>query len=96
MIKYDSKAARDIERSYLTPEIIKQRMQTLEALALRSGERVLDAGCGTGLLVEQMALAVGDKGQVTGVDFTRTCSIWRVSDAMAGQCSFTAGQRRSA
>lgn len=70
MFRYDSKAARDIERSYLTPEIIRQRMQTLEALALRSGESVLDAGCGTGLLVEQMAIAVGDRGQITGVDIS--------------------------
>jgi len=71
MITYDSKAASDIERSYLTPEIARQRMQTLEALALRAGERVLDAGCGTGLLVEQMAMAVGDSGQITGVDFSQ-------------------------
>ena len=42
MITYDSKAASDIERSYLTPEIVRQRMQTLEALALRAGERVLE------------------------------------------------------
>jgi arsenite methyltransferase len=71
MITYDSKAASDIERNYLTPEIIRQRVQTLEALALRAGESVLDAGCGTGLLVEQMAMAVGDSGQITGVDFSQ-------------------------
>jgi len=33
MIRYDGKAARDTERSYLTAEIIRQRVQTLEALA---------------------------------------------------------------
>jgi arsenite methyltransferase len=68
---YDSKAARATERSYLNPEIIKQRVRTIEALALRAGERVLDAGCGPGLLAEQMAIAVGSKGQVTGVDFSQ-------------------------
>jgi arsenite methyltransferase len=70
MIAYDSKAAQDIERSYQTPEIIKQRSRTLDALALQAGEQVLDAGCGTGLLLEQMALSVGDNGHAFGVDFS--------------------------
>lgn len=68
---YDSKAARATERSYLNPEIISQRVRTIEALALRAGERVLDAGCGPGLLAEQMAIAVGGKGQVVGVDYSQ-------------------------
>lgn len=70
MITYDRKAAQDTERSYLTPEIIRQRSRTLDALALQAGEQVLDAGCGTGLLVEQMAYSVGDKGGVVGVDLS--------------------------
>jgi len=68
MINYDSKAARDIERSYATPEIIQQRSRTLAELALQEGEQVLDAGCGTGLLLEQMAISVGEKARVVGVD----------------------------
>jgi len=68
MIKYDSKAARDIERSYATPEIIQQRSRTLSALALQEGEQVLDAGCGTGLLLEQMAISVGEKARAVGID----------------------------
>ena len=70
MIAYDSKAAQNTERSYLTPEIIHQRSRTLDALALQAGEQVLDAGCGTGLLLEQMAISVGEKGQVVGLDFS--------------------------
>jgi len=70
MVTYDRQAAQDIERSYLTPEIIKQRSRTLDALALQAGEQVLDAGCGTGLLLEQMALSIGDKGRAVGVDFS--------------------------
>lgn len=68
MQRYDSKAAQRIERSYQTPEIIRQRLNTLDALALRAGERVLDAGCGTGLLAESMAGQVGSQGGVVGVD----------------------------
>ncbi len=70
MVTYDHKAAQDTERTYLTPEIIRQRSLTLEALALQAGEQVLDAGCGTGLMLEQMARSVGDSGQVVGVDYS--------------------------
>ncbi|MDH3388678.1 MAG: methyltransferase domain-containing protein [Gammaproteobacteria bacterium] len=70
MEKYDKKAAELIERSYQTPEIVNQRLRTLAALALTRGESVLDAGCGTGLLLEQQALAVGREGRAEGVDFS--------------------------
>jgi transcriptional regulator len=43
MVIYDKKAAQNIELSYQTPEIVRQRIQTIEALALRAGEQVLDA-----------------------------------------------------
>ncbi len=70
MVTYDRKAAQNTERTYLTPEIIRQRSLTMEAMALQAGEQVLDAGCGTGLLLEQMARSVGDSGQVVGVDYS--------------------------
>ena len=68
MDKYDSKAAARIDRTYQAPEIVHQRLRTLAALGLRQGESILDAGCGTGLLLEQEALAVGAKGRAEGVD----------------------------
>lgn len=70
MVTYDRKAAKNTERTYLTPEIIRQRSLTLEALALQAGEQVLDTGCGPGLLLEQMARSVGDSGQVVGLDYS--------------------------
>jgi ubiquinone/menaquinone biosynthesis C-methylase UbiE len=70
METYDRKAAELIERSYQTPEIVNQRLRTLAALALARGESVLDAGCGTGLLLEQEARAVGSEGRAEGVDFS--------------------------
>ena len=68
MDKYDKKAAANIDRSYQAPEIVNQRLRTLAALALTRGESVLDAGCGTGLLLEQEALAVGAEGRAEGID----------------------------
>ena len=70
MEKYDKQAAARIDRSYQTPEIVNQRLRTLAGLALVSGEHVLDAGCGTGLLLEQEALAVGVDGRAEGLDYS--------------------------
>ncbi len=40
----------------------------VEALAIGAGERVLDIGCGTGLLAEHIAGLVGGSGYVLGID----------------------------
>jgi arsenite methyltransferase len=75
-------AARKLEAAYLTPDVAEQRRATLQALALRPGERVLDVGSGPGLLAAEMAQVVGLAGHVIGID---------VSDAM-----LALGQRRCA
>jgi len=71
MLKYDKTAAQNIERSYSTPDIARQRLQTLKALALNTGEYVVDVGCGTGFLISEMAAMVGETGSLTGVDFSQ-------------------------
>lgn len=71
MVRFDASAARDTDRSYQDPAIVHQRLQTLSALALKSGESALDAGCGSGLLTELMSAQVGEPGSVTGVDQSR-------------------------
>ena len=68
MVEFDAPAARDTDQSYLDPEIIKQRLATLDALAINAGDSVLDAGCGTGLLTALMSAQAGHTGQVTGLD----------------------------
>ncbi len=65
--EYYSKA-RDIERPYMASEVVRQRMRTLEALALNAGEAAIDVGCGIGLLTYEMALEVGSDGHVIGID----------------------------
>jgi len=77
---FDAAASRKLEAAYLTPDVVEQRRATLHTLALRPGERVLDVGSGPGLLVAEMAQAVGPAGHVTGLD---------VSDPM-----LALGQRR--
>jgi ubiquinone/menaquinone biosynthesis C-methylase UbiE len=68
MVKYDEAEARKTDRLYQTPDIARQRLRTLDALGLGAGERVLDVGCGTGLLAHDMATLVGPTGGVVGID----------------------------
>jgi ubiquinone/menaquinone biosynthesis C-methylase UbiE len=42
--------------------------ELLRAAALRPGKRVLDVGCGTGIVARLAAEAVGGEGSVTGLD----------------------------
>lgn len=64
----DDAAARRVEALYRTPDIVAQRVAIRTALALAPGERVLDVGCGPGLLCAEMAETVGTGGAVVGVD----------------------------
>jgi SAM-dependent methyltransferase len=68
--QFDERIARKIEAIYLTPDILEQRARVLELLALRSGERVADLGCGPGLLAQEMAAKVGEHGAVECLDFS--------------------------
>lgn len=48
----------------------KYRKEAVNALALRRGDRVLEIACGTGLNFSLLEQAVGEEGQLTGVDLT--------------------------
>src|SRR3954447_6605575 len=69
-LRFDAEAARRLERSYMMPDVVRQREFTLGLLALRPGERVVDIGSGPGFLAESMADAVGETGQVVGLDIS--------------------------
>ena len=55
--------------SYMVPTLFGPCATNLiEAAAPRPGERVLDLGCGTGIVARQVAPCVGASGKVTGID----------------------------
>jgi ubiquinone/menaquinone biosynthesis C-methylase UbiE len=66
--KFDEETSRKVEAVYLTPEVVAQRRQVLEALKPDAGERVLDIGAGPGLLAYDIAAAVGRTGHVRAID----------------------------
>lgn len=66
--QFDEQASRRLESIYLTPDIVAQRAQVMALLQPQPGERTLDIGCGPGLTTQALAEAVGDTGQVLGVD----------------------------
>lgn len=71
-IEFDEKAAAETERSYLTPDIAATRAAVMELLALDMADRVLDVGSGPGLLLRDIAAAVGPHGLAAGIDISES------------------------
>jgi ubiquinone/menaquinone biosynthesis C-methylase UbiE len=69
-LEFTNEAAKQLEKIYLTRDIIAQRLETIQQLNLSSGERVLDVGCGPGYLCESMGEIVGHHGAVVGIDIS--------------------------
>jgi ubiquinone/menaquinone biosynthesis C-methylase UbiE len=69
-LEFTEEAARQLERLYLTRDVVAQRAETIRQLAPSRGERVLDVGCGPGFLCESIAEIVGNNGAVVGIDIS--------------------------
>ncbi len=67
-LDFDDSASRTLEAAYLTDDVEAQRGAVLAALSPTPGERVLDIGCGPGLLGSALGKAVGPEGRVDGID----------------------------
>ncbi|WP_298375539.1 methyltransferase domain-containing protein [uncultured Bradyrhizobium sp.] len=69
-LEFTKEAAKGLEKTYLTRDVVAQRLETIRQLDLSSGERVLDIGCGPGYLCESMGEIVGRHGAVIGIDIS--------------------------
>ncbi|UWQ59588.1 methyltransferase domain-containing protein [Leisingera caerulea] len=68
MLQFDEETARVLEDAYRGADISRRRRASFDALAPQPGDRILDLGCGNGLLTEELARAVGPAGHVAGLD----------------------------
>ena len=67
-LAYNEEESKRTEQAYLSPEIVRQRTRTFEVINPQRGEQIVDIGCGPGLLVHDLAAAVGDAGRIVGAD----------------------------
>jgi ubiquinone/menaquinone biosynthesis C-methylase UbiE len=68
MLDFGDAVARQVERTYRTPDVVAQRAEVRALLAAQQGERILDLGSGPGLLSAELAVEVGADGAVVGLD----------------------------
>jgi ubiquinone/menaquinone biosynthesis C-methylase UbiE len=69
-IQYDEAWGERLVKIYSTPDVIKQRQIILSSLNLKPGERILDIGSGPGLLIQDMATVIGQKGSICGIEIS--------------------------
>jgi len=63
--------AAGLESRGRTPAQTRLRRRFLRFVPVRTGERVLEVGCGTGVVIRDLVPLVGPRGEVVGVDSSR-------------------------
>jgi SAM-dependent methyltransferase len=64
--------AQSLEVRGRTPSQTRLRRRFLRFVPIRAGQRVLEVGCGSGVVVRDLATLVGPRGAVAGIDPSRT------------------------
>jgi ubiquinone/menaquinone biosynthesis C-methylase UbiE len=67
-----AKLADTLELRGRTPAQVRLRQRFLRFVPIRRGQQVLEIGCGTGVVLRDLMALVGRRGEVTGLDSSRT------------------------
>lgn len=71
MAQYDQRwASWQLTERVANESLYRSRDQVLDRASIKNGDRVLDVGCGTGLLALAALPMVGQRGEVIGVDIS--------------------------
>lgn len=71
-LRFDGAHAKQAEAQYHSPEMVRQRAHLRALLELSPGQRVLDIGCGPGILAKEMAQEIGSRGEICGIDVSES------------------------
>ena len=69
-LEFDRRLIQRLERLYSTRDVLRRRELVRAALGARSGDRILDVGCGPGFYITELLEAVGREGAVAGADIS--------------------------
>src|SRR5581483_3668391 len=65
---FDQDTAEQFDLRYRTRDMVRRRALVRDALGARSGDRILDVGCGPGFAIAELVDQVGTTGSIVGVD----------------------------
>ena len=68
MLQFDEATARILDDAYLGADVSRRRRESFDAVSPKPDDRILDLGCGNGLMTMELSRAVGPNGNVTGLD----------------------------
>ena len=79
------------EHSILTDERLKTVTDVLNHSSILQNDRILDVGCGTGILIPHLLYRLGPNGEIVGIDFAENMIKIAKSKFTDERVSFIAG-----
>ncbi|MFP3952411.1 MAG: class I SAM-dependent methyltransferase [Candidatus Bathyarchaeia archaeon] len=70
--RYFNEAAETWDEKFGTPELASFLERLVPCFGLKPGDRVLDAGSGTGVLIPYLIKEVGSSGAITAIDYAES------------------------